>query len=554
MVLKHERTSAAPTWVGEVCRTLRRRAGAVLRRAGLRRLVERQVEWRHSWRGREDIEVVTCRGTRRLVRRCYTRPWEVAELNRGFVVAMLESTDSVFFDVGGEGVLRSTIALPQPGWQPFLHSLATFVQDPTDDPLYVDLVSEERKQTGLIGDSSLDFDAPISEVHVYRLQRAQPDRPVRGFESRCQVQRWDQRPVGDADEHVEFVAPTVNPVVTAVAESRMEIEDRHDWGRTRRRLAALRQSPLTPEPPVDVVYLWVDGADTAWRRRMLEAKGITDVDEHSSHASRFRDRGELKHSIRSLLTNAPWVGHIYLVTDDQVPPWLDTSSSRLTVVDHREIFSDSAVLPTFNSHAIGSRLHHIDGIAERYLLMNDDVFFNRPVAPDLFFTGNGSVVLPLARTTISLTDDARMSPVDSARRNSMRLIEREYGRTPTRLFRHTPVPQLKSLMAELEQRFPAVFSHLETSQFRSHEDHVVNSWLHHYVALMTNRGVVGRYDYGYFNLANDGVWDRLRALQPTSSTVTFCINDVGDGDGGDHSADLEAWLADYFPEPSSVER
>lgn len=557
MELKLEGPSGPVAWGSRALRRLRRVAGRAVRRLRRTSVADRVaaavVVRNDPWRDRDDIEVLPRRDGHRLARRCVTRPWEVAEQNRKVVTSLLDEVDAPFFDVGGEGVLRSTIAVPEPGWGPFLQALGSIASDGSQDPLYVDLVSDGDKQTGLLGVDHFDLDREITEVRVYRIQ-SWDAIGARGFESRCQVQRWAERAIEGEDGHVEYVAPTVNPLVTAVADTRLQVEDRTDWGRSRRRLADIKSSPLTPEPPIDVVYLWVDGSDPAWRRRMLHAKGITDVDSHSSHDSRFRDRGELKHSIRSLLTNAPWVGHIFLVTDDQIPQWLDTSSPRLTVVDHREIFSDAARLPTFNSHAIGSRLHHIDGLAERYLLMNDDVFFNRPAAPELFFTGNGSVVLPLARTTVSLASDSQMSPVDSARRNSMRLIEREYGRTPTRLFRHTPVPQLRSLMAELEQRFPDVFAHLEKSQFRSHDDHVVNSWLHHYVALMTNRGVVGRYDYGYFNLARDGAWNGLRALRPSSSTVTFCINDVGDGDGGDHSADLESWLAGYFPEPSAVER
>lgn len=53
--------------------------------------------------------------------------------------------------------------------------------------------------------------------------------------------------------------------------------------------------------------------------------------------------------------------NIYLVTADQTPDWLNTDHPRLKVVSHKEIFSEPTSLPTFNSHAIESQLHHIDG-------------------------------------------------------------------------------------------------------------------------------------------------------------------------------------------------
>ena len=67
--------------------------------------------------------------------------------------------------------------------------------------------------------------------------------------------------------------------------------------------------------------------------------------------SRYRDSGELRYSLRSLEKYAPWVRHVYLVTDNQIPYWLDMSSSRLTVVSHREIFADKTALPVFSSPA-----------------------------------------------------------------------------------------------------------------------------------------------------------------------------------------------------------
>ena len=100
---------------------------------------------------------------------------------------------------------------------------------------------------------------------------------------------------------------------------------------------------------------------------------------------------------------ASWVRTIYLVTDGQVPHWLDTGHPRIRLVDHRQIFRDQSALPVFNSHAIESQLHHIDGLAEHYLYLNDDMFFGRPVEPELFFHGNGIAKFFVSKTPIDLT-------------------------------------------------------------------------------------------------------------------------------------------------------
>lgn len=483
-----------------------------------------------------------------VARRAYPRPWDMAEANREVVTRILDEAGVRYFDVGGSGVLRSILAVPEVDWPAAVDAFAKLRGADIPDPTYMDVVTDGLQSTSLVGSERADITAGCTELRLYHLQRYAEQEEARGFEARCQVQKWC---VSEADDAV-YVSPTSNDVAASVAESMLNTREVTEWGRTRRRLEGILPSPLTPSEPIDVVYMWVDGSDPEWFSRMLDAKG-EDVDAHSYDPSRFRDRGELRHSIRSLLVNAPWIRHVYLVTDRQVPAWLNTDSKRITVVDHREIFSEKAVLPTFNSHAIGSRLHHIAGLSERYVVMNDDVFLNRPVAPDLFFSGTAGVVVPLARTLAPILPREKQSPIESARRNSASLVERDYERTPRHLFRHTPVPQLKSLMSELEDRYSDVFSALERSQFRSHDDYEVNSWLHHYVAMMTGRGVVGRHNYSYINLASDDGRELLLSLRPTSRVLTFCINDVGDGERGDDSEFLERWLSEYFPEPSEVE-
>ena len=121
--------------------------------------------------------------------------------------------------------------------------------------------------------------------------------------------------------------------------------------------------------PIDVVYTWVNGSDPVWlaakarytpkkhqRRRLLWNDDYTPYDDYQKYhhdeykghwddypdswaepvvpeanatddatpaptpdeaasESRYRDTGELRYSLRSLEKYAPWVRHIYLVTD-----------------------------------------------------------------------------------------------------------------------------------------------------------------------------------------------------------------------------------------------
>jgi len=79
------------------------------------------------------------------------------------------------------------------------------------------------------------------------------------------------------------------------------------------------------------------------------------------------------------MTYAPFIRNVILVTNGQVPNWLNVSNPRLRLVTHKEIFEKPENLPTFNSNAIECQLSRIPGIAPCWFSLNDDFGFGRPV-------------------------------------------------------------------------------------------------------------------------------------------------------------------------------
>ena len=108
-------------------------------------------------------------------------------------------------------------------------------------------------------------------------------------------------------------------------------------------------------------------------------------DNHFS-ASRFADNQELRYSLRSVEKHAPWVRKIFIVTNGQIPSWLNLDNPRIKIVTHYEIFNNKSHLPTFSSPAIESHLHKIPGLSKKFIYLNDDVMFGTEVWPDDFFT------------------------------------------------------------------------------------------------------------------------------------------------------------------------
>ena len=187
---------------------------------------------------------------------------------------------------------------------------------------------------------------------------------------------------------------------------------------------AVRTLPLMAAPtvnecrfPVDVVYTWVDGDDPEWdaarEARISGMEGTAQTREASGRA-RFISRDELRYSLRSVHLFAPWVRNIYVVTSGQVPAWLALDHPGVTVVPHAEIMPADA-LPTFNSHAIETSLHHIPGLAEHWLYFNDDFFLGRPLRPEALFSPAGLSSVFFAQSTDRALGPARLGAVAQGR-------------------------------------------------------------------------------------------------------------------------------------------
>jgi hypothetical protein len=151
--------------------------------------------------------------------------------------------------------------------------------------------------------------------------------------------------------------------------------------------------------PIDAVFTWVDGNNPAWlakKARVMANEPRYSMPRHADVAKRYQECNELYYSIHLMRQNAPWIRNIFLVTDDQRPPWLDEATAgrlNVTVVDHKEIFVDHLdKLPTFNSQSIETMIVNIPQLAERFIYANDDMMIVRPVKPIDFFRGDQLII------------------------------------------------------------------------------------------------------------------------------------------------------------------
>ncbi|WP_413752502.1 stealth family protein [Streptomyces sp. R-74717] len=378
----------------------------------------------------------------------------------------------------------------------------------------------------------------------------------------CIIEFW-------AEDKGLLIAPVPNLTATAVvaAESAVQVPVSHFTGPISGTVGTPPQVDTRSEftlslPdevtfPVDAVYTWVDGADPEWIRRRATALGRTDYHEQAVSAARFTSRDELRYSLRSLHQFAPWLRTIYLVTDGQVPAWLNSDHPGVKVVHHRDIFTDATALPTFNSHAIESQLHHIPGLSDHFLYFNDDVFLGRSVTPGEFFHANGLSKYFPSNALVPMTPPSPQDPPSEiAAKNNRVVIAGTFDRVLTRKMKHVPHSLRRDILQEIEERYAAEHRLTQHSRFRSSSDLSITSSLHHYYGQQTSRSVTGKIRYTYLDLAAPNTGRHLNRLLAQRDYHTFCINDtVDDPDTAEaRTSMLKTFLESYFPVPSPYER
>lgn len=301
--------------------------------------------------------------------------------------------------------------------------------------------------------------------------------------------------------------------------------------------------------PIDFVVMWVDSNDPNW---LLKKESFLPKEVISNAVSnhRFRDWDIFKFWFRGVEKFAPWVNKIYLVTDKQVPSFLDVSSNKLVIVDHTEII-DEKYLPTFNSNAIEINIHKITGLSEHFVFFNDDMFLINHVLKSDFFE-NG---LPKASAISNVITGIGDEPIHSISLNDVALINKYFNKKSVikqslsnwfspkyglNLYRsivllpwgqftgfledHLPNSFLKSTFIELWDKENVALNRTMTYKFRNQSN--LNQWLFKYWQFAKNSFVPRTPKFGqHFDVTLENVNECCDYILNKKGFMV-CINDV----------------------------
>ncbi|MEU1149232.1 stealth conserved region 3 domain-containing protein [Streptomyces sp. NPDC005863] len=472
----------------------------------------------------------------------------MADWNLEITAAALAAQDVPYVLVRTQGGTAHTLAVAEDDRSRALKALAGALGG---QPVYAELVNPRDAPPGTVLAERLDAIGELAGVKVFKPVTTTTLSLRHGAGLACTVAFWTRTPEGTL--HAPFgstLAGVELPSLTPTATLRVADRDYPT-------LDVFTQLLVRDvDFPIDAVYTWVDDSDPEWRARRDAARGGGDTSADDG-AVRFRNRDELRFSLRSLAMYAPWIRHVYLVTAGQVPPWLDRDHPGVTVVDHRDLFAEpDACLPTFNSHSIESQLHRIEGLSEHFLYFNDDMFLGRPTTPDTFFLGNG-----LARFFWSSASVPALPVGDgdegylAAAKNNRELLRGAFGRTTTHSFFHVPYALRRGILAEITERFPDELAATARSRFRSRTDIALVSSLHQHYAYLTGRAVPGTIAYDFVDIGDRADHARLGRLLQNRDRTAFCIGESPDGGVTDEEMALaiRSFLTAYFPVRSPYE-
>ncbi|KAF9579619.1 Xanthine phosphoribosyltransferase 1 [Lunasporangiospora selenospora] len=222
---------------------------------------------------------------------------------------------------------------------------------------------------------------------------------------------------------------------------------------------------------------------TQMQKRQLRRVRDAAVVQADPTISRYRDMDELQFSVRSVAQYATSMTkriHILSTKPDasstkgQVPNWLDLETSKdiVNVVHHDMFFENKSSLPTFNSLAIESQLHHIPSLSDVFLYLNDDVFLGRKMSPsDVWTPLYGFVLfmepsLLVSPNVLAFSGDSLVVGEWYALQWSNYLLSKHFGARHRSYVAHMPHVLSVPMLQEMENLWPEAYAATSSHRFR----------------------------------------------------------------------------------------
>ena len=313
---------------------------------------------------------------------------------------------------------------------------------------------------------------------------------------------------------------------------------------------------------VDIVYLWVNSNDNDWQKKRRKSFNAflktnkNDIAPYANTDGRFRDNGELIFNLRCLEQFFPDHGQIYIVTDEQTPDWL-AKNKKVKIIDHKCIIPNKKQ-PIFASAHIESYIHHIPNLSEKFIYLNDDVFFSSPVNISWWF--NHKLKYFFSKIPHKFYKEMKpneLSPVNGSILSKNWLTQKYHNYIhQNKAMAHSPKPFLKSLLFEAEEIAEDLFSKTRSTHFRTWDTPgIIGNFIPRWLTYKKYAEII-EIDELYIESGSEDLKIKLDSLTQKFGTIPFfCINDTCDNaDASDKRLQLvRKTLETLLPSKSSFE-
>ena len=137
---------------------------------------------------------------------------------------------------------------------------------------------------------------------------------------------------------------------------------------------------------IDIIYAWCGMENDDWKQ-------IDKASIMNDNYKRQRYNYELEYSLKSVKKYLSWANHIYILinSDTKIPRWF-IPDKNISFINRCELFDNKSYCPTRNSYAVYAICHKIPNLCNKFIYLDDDMFFCGPVEPEYFFDGDYPIV------------------------------------------------------------------------------------------------------------------------------------------------------------------
>jgi hypothetical protein len=303
--------------------------------------------------------------------------------------------------------------------------------------------------------------------------------------------------------------------------------------------------------PIDAVIPWVDGSDPLLaEKRNLYLKELNGKNQRGAMPTFFASYNEIKYCVLSILTFAPFIRNIFIVTDGQDPDLYGEIETRfpgkagcLKIIDHKEIFRGyEKYLPTFNSTSILNMAWRIKDLSDNFVYFNDDIFLIREFRPQDWFINDRPV----------LRGKWMLPPLRKMSGNYIRIFINRYLRNnrdyqpklsyylrqwnaasllgmKSRYFFHchTPHPMSRALLEKFFSENSGLLEKNIAERFRSPDQFLLSALAYH-LEIMNGNKLIRKLDLGYLHpyYSDKKINRRLRKCEKDQKIRTVCAQSL----------------------------